>query len=340
MGKNKRSFTTISYDNGVLSLLDQTKLPTQESYINIKTVEEVATSIETMIVRGAPAIGITAAYGIAIAAKTNTDFMKAHDRLARTRPTAVNLFWALNRMKKIWETGCTVQRLEDEAHRIYQEDVQSCKKIGQLGSELIKDGSTILTHCNAGALATSEYGTALSIIREAHNSGKQIKVYADETRPVLQGSRLTAWELMKDGIDVTVIPDNAVAHLLSKDLIDCAVVGADRIAANGDVANKIGTRQISCLLFHHFKPVYVAAPWSTIDMNLNNGSEIIIEERSSREVTHIGNVQIAPTGVAVENPAFDITPNGWLAGIVTEEGFTGTDIKKGISEQLLKKMTN
>ena len=339
MGKNKHSFRTISYDNGVLSLLDQTKLPTQESYINIKTVEEVAVAIETMIVRGAPAIGLAAAYGIAIAAKTNTNFLEAHTRLARTRPTAVNLFWALNRMKKVWETGCTARRLEDEAHRIYQEDVQSCKQIGQLGAELIKDGSTILTHCNAGALATSEHGTALSIIREAHNSGKQIKVYADETRPVLQGSRLTAWELMKDGIDVTLIPDNAVAHLLSKNLIDCAVVGADRIAANGDVANKIGTRQISCLLFHHSKPVYVAAPWSTIDMNLNSGAEIVIEERPPHEVTHIGNVQVAPTGISVRNPAFDITPNGWLAGIVTEEGFTGANIKKGISEQLLKKMT-
>jgi methylthioribose-1-phosphate isomerase len=328
------SFQTIAYDKGVLSLIDQRKLPTEECYLQLTQLEAVAQSIETMVVRGAPAIGVTAAYGIVIAAKTNMDLQAAHDRLARTRPTAVNLFWALERMKKLWSQDCDFETLQAEANSIYREDVAACRSMGEHGAQLIEDGATILTHCNAGALATSEYGTALSVIRFAHAAGKNIKVFADETRPVLQGARLTAWELMRDGIDVTVIPDNAVAHLLSQDLIDCAVVGADRIAANGDVANKIGTRQVAGMLhLHDQRPLYVAAPWSTIDMSLSHGSQIPIEERSAREVTHIGDVQVTPDGVCVRNPAFDITPAAWIESVITEIGVTGKDIGEGLRRQ-------
>ena len=238
MVKNENAFTTVSYNKGVLTLLDQTKLPIEETYIDFKTVEGVARAIETMVVRGAPAIGVTAAYGIALAAHRGEDIGESHERLSRTRPTAVNLFWALDRMKSVWSQGATLSCIEKEAHDIYKEDVESCRKIGEYGAEFIDDGATILTHCNAGA-----------------------------------------WELMKDGIDVTVVPDSALAHLLSKDLIDCAVVGSDRIAANGDVANKIGTRSVACLLHLHGRPLYVAAPWSTIDMSLENGAMIPIEER-------------------------------------------------------------
>lgn len=330
----KSSFYTIAYRTGTLSLIDQRKLPTEEVYIELSDLESVARSIETMVVRGAPAIGVTAAYGIVIAAYTNVDLQEAHDRLARTRPTAVNLFWALERMKKCWTQSSDFKTLEAEANAIYEEDVAACRSMGEHGAALIEDGATILTHCNAGALATSEYGTALSVIRFAHAAGKNIKVFADETRPVLQGARLTAWELMRDGIDVTVIPDNAVAHLLSQDLIDCAVVGADRIAANGDVANKIGTRQVAGMLHLHDRPLYVAAPWSTIDMSLSNGTQIPIEERDSREVTHVGGVQIAPDGVAVRNPAFDVTPAAWVESVVTEKGPTGKDISAGLKRQL------
>ena len=290
-----------------------------------------------MVVRGAPAIGVTAAYGMAVAARTGEDLQQAHDRLARTRPTAVNLFWALDRMKTVWADDATLERIEHEAQAIYDEDVAACREMGRIGGELIEDGATVLTHCNAGALATSEYGTALSVIRAAHESGKNIRVFADETRPVLQGSRLTAWELMKDGIDVTVIPDNAVAHLLGERKIDCAVVGSDRIAANGDVANKIGTRGVACLMHHHERPLYVAAPWSTVDMSLATGAEIPIEERNPREVTHVGDTQIAPDGVKVRNIAFDVTPAIWVAGIVTELGFTGKDIAAGLAEQAARK---
>jgi len=337
MVKNENAFTTVSYNKGVLTLLDQTKLPIEEAYIDFKTVEGVARAIETMVVRGAPAIGVTAAYGIALAAHRGEDIGESHERLSRTRPTAVNLFWALDRMKSVWSQGATLSCIEKEAHDIYKEDVESCRKIGEYGAEFIDDGATILTHCNAGALATSEYGTALSVIRAAHNQGKKIKVFANETRPLLQGARLTAWELMKDGIDVTVVPDSALAHLLSKDLIDCAVVGSDRIAANGDVANKIGTRSVACLLHLHGRPLYVAAPWSTIDMSLENGAMIPIEERISKEITHIGETQVVPTGVKVFNAAFDITPVKWVTRIITELGSTGMDIQRDLLKQLLGK---
>lgn len=328
------AFRTIRYEPGVLTLIDQTKLPTEETYVELRDVESVARAIETMVVRGAPAIGVTAGFGIALAARTGFDLVEAHARLARTRPTAVNLFWALDRMKRFVADNGDTEAIEREAQAIYDEDVEMCRRMGEFGAELIPDGATVLTHCNAGALATAELGTALSVIRTAHAQGKNIKVFADETRPVLQGARLTAWELMKDGIDVTVIPDNAVAHLLGEGLIDCAVVGADRIAANGDVANKIGTRGVACLHYHHGRPLYVAAPWSTIDMSLATGKQIPIEERHAEEVTHIRGVQIAPTGVKVRNPAFDVTPASWIAGIITDRGFTGKDIAAGLAKQL------
>jgi methylthioribose-1-phosphate isomerase len=236
-------------------------------------------------------------------------------------------------MKRVWSIDRDPKRLEGEAQAIYDEDAAASAEMGRIGESLIPDGASILTHCNAGALATAELGTALAVIRAAHNAGKRIKVYADETRPVLQGARLTAWELMKDRIDVTLIPDVAVAHLLSEERIDCAIVGADRIARNGDAANKIGTRGVACLLHHHHKPVYVIAPWSTVDMRLPNGKAIPIEERPEEEVTHIRGVQIAPSGVKVRNPAFDVTPAEWLSGIVTERGFTGPAVARGLAQQ-------
>ena len=327
------SFRTISYKEGILTLIDQRKLPTEERYVELSTVERVAQSIENMTVRGAPAIGITAAFGIAVAARTNTNLEEAHQRLAQTRPTAVNLFWALERMKTIWSQSASVQDIETEAQKIYDEDVQSCRRIGEFGAALIPDGATILTHCNAGALATSEFGTALSVIRFAHAQGKKIRVFADETRPVLQGARLTAWELMRDGIDVTVIPDNAVGHLLGQGRIDCAVVGADRIASNGDVANKIGTRQVAGMLHLHERPLFVAAPWSTIDMTLEHGGQIPIEERKSEEVTHIQGVAITPENAAVLNPAFDVTPAKWIRSIVTDRGATGSNHAQDLMQQ-------
>jgi methylthioribose-1-phosphate isomerase len=327
------SFKTVQYAGGKVVLLDQTKLPAQEIYVELGDVESVARAIETMVVRGAPAIGVTAAFGIALAARTKMSLEEADRRLRRTRPTAVNLFYALDRMKAKWTSGADSRAIEEEAQRIYDEDVAASRKIGEIGQAQIPDGATVLTHCNAGALATAELGTALAVIRAAHQAGKRIRVFADETRPVLQGARLTAWELMKDGIDVTLIPDGAVAHLLGERLIDCAVVGADRIAKNGDTANKIGTRGVACLLYHHGRPLYIAAPWTTVDMAIASGRQIPIEERAASEVTSIGGVQIAPVGVRVKNPAFDVTPAEWIAGIITDRGFTGKDIAKGLEQQ-------
>ena len=328
------TFRTIAYAPGVLTLIDQTRLPVEEIYLDLNNVEDVARAIERLSVRGAPAIGVAAAYGMAVAARSGMPLQEAHERLARTRPTAVNLFWALDRMKRLWAEGMDdAEALEVEADAIYAEEVVASQKMGEFGAELIPEGATILTHCNAGALATADYGTALAVIRAAHAAKKNIKVFADETRPLLQGARLTSWELMKDGIDVTLIPDAAVAHLVSKGLIDCAVVGADRVAANGDAANKIGTRGVACLLKEYDKPVYVAAPWSTIDMSLPNGDAIPIEERGGEEITHIGGVRIAPEGVKVRNPAFDITPAEWLAGIITDRGFTGKKVAAGLARQ-------
>jgi methylthioribose-1-phosphate isomerase len=314
------SFRTIAYRPGVLTLLDQTKLPSVETYVELRTVEDVARAIETMVVRGAPAIGVTAAFGIALASRTAVPLATADARLRRTRPTAVNLFYGLDRMARAAAVDPSPEALEAEAQRIYDEDVAASKKIGELGAALIPDGATVLTHCNAGALATAELGTALAVIRAAHQSGKKIRVYADETRPMLQGARLTAWELMKDGIDVTLVPDVALGHLLYEHAIDLAVVGADRIARNGDVANKIGTRNVACLLYTHGRPLYVAAPWSTVDLTIASGRQIPIEERAPEEVSTLAGIRIAPEGVKVRNPAFDVTPATWISGLITERG--------------------
>lgn len=328
-----KPFKTVAYTKGRVTLLDQTKLPLQETYVELKTVEEVARAIETMVVRGAPAIGVTAAFGVALAARTGEPLLQADARLRKTRPTAVNLFWALDRMANAATKDPSPDALEIEAQKIYDEDVAASRKIGELGAALIPDGASVLTHCNAGALATAELGTALAVIRAAHNSGKKIRVYADETRPLLQGARLTAWELMRDGIDVTLIPDVALAHLLYEQAIDVAVVGADRIAKNGDTANKVGTRGVACLLYTHGRPLYVAAPWSTIDRSKVSGRQIPIEERSPDEVTCVAGVRTAPEGVRARNPAFDITPAAWIAGVITERGVTGKDIEAGLTNQ-------
>lgn len=315
------SFYTLRFERGRLSMLDQTRLPTEEVYVSLTTVEEVAVAIERLVVRGAPAIGIAAAWGMVLAALAGEDLAAAEARLARTRPTAVNLFAALARMRKVVEaTRGDAAALTAEAQAINDDEIEASRKMGEIGAALVPEGATILTHCNAGALATAELGTALAVIRVAHAQGKHIKVLADETRPVLQGARLTAWELSKDGIDVTVIPDGAVAHFLGRDEIDLAFVGADRIAASGDAANKIGTRGVAGLMKLHERPLYVVAPWSTIDMNLSTGDQIPIEERPAREVTHVGSIRVVPENVAVRNPAFDVTPAAWLAGIITERG--------------------
>lgn len=327
------AFFTLRWKSDRLILLDQTKLPTEESYVALRSVEEVARAIETMVVRGAPAIGITAAFGMAVAAQEGVNLEEADRRLRRTRPTAVNLFWALDRMRPVWSAGASFADLVAQAQRIYDEEAEASRRMGAHGAESIADGARILTHCNAGALATAELGTALAVIRHAHRQGKRIRVYADETRPVLQGARLTAWELMRDGIDVTLIADSAVAHLLAHRELDCAVTGADRIARNGDAANKIGTRGVACLFAYHNLPFYVAAPWSTVDWSLPSGNAIAIEERPDEEVTHIRGVRVAPEGVAVRNPAFDVTPAAWIASMITERGATGPDVAAGLARQ-------
>lgn len=329
------SFYTIRFDGEKVSMLDQRLLPEQEIYYSYTDYKEVAKAIKEMIIRGAPAIGIAAAFGIALGAKNidtlDKDEFKAKfdeilDEFAKTRPTAVNLFWAINRMKRtFYESPClSLNEIKDElvlkAKRIYEEDVLTCKKIGENGEALIKDGYSILTHCNAGALATSEFGTALSVIRAAHKKGKKINVYADETRPYLQGARLTAWELNKDGIPVTVICDNMAGYLMSQRKVDFIVVGADRIAANGDTANKIGTYSLAVLAKYHNIPFYIAAPLSTFDFNIQSGVDIPIEERPATEITHFAGKRLVPEGVNVYNPSFDVTPAELITGIITEKG--------------------
>lgn len=324
-------------DEGVL-MLDQRLLPTEETWLTLKTYAEVADGIRDMVVRGAPAIGVSAAYGIALGVRqfvgTNIvdledDFDYIADVLAKTRPTAVNLFWAIERMrdrfKKAIVDGNSIteikQILIDEAKLIHDEDIESQRLIAEFGGELLADNSTVLTHCNAGALATGGvWGTALGVIRGAVNQGKKISVIADETRPYLQGARLTAWELLQDDIPVTLITDNMSGHLMKKGEVQAVVVGADRIAANGDAANKIGTYMVAVLAKRHNIPFYVAAPLSTIDLNCPTGEEIPIEERNIREITHVKDIQLAPEGIGVANPAFDVTPNDLIAGIVTEKG--------------------
>lgn len=332
MGKN---FYTLKFNGEVVSMLDQRLLPEQEIYCHYTDYKDVVAAIKDMVVRGAPAIGIAAAFGIALGAKQITtldkeDFKKQFDTIldefSKARPTAVNLFWAINRMKRtFYESPClSLNEIKDEliakAKRIYEEDVEICRKIGEVGEPLINNHSNILTHCNAGALATSEYGTALSVIRAAFYRGKKVNVYADETRPYLQGARLTAWELNKDNIPVTVICDNMAGYLMSQGKIDLVIVGADRIAANGDTANKIGTYSLAVLANYHKIPFYVAAPLSTFDNDTKTGRDIPIEERNAREITHFNGKRIVAEGISVYNPSFDVTPRELITAIITERG--------------------
>jgi methylthioribose-1-phosphate isomerase len=328
---------TIAREGDAVVMIDQRKLPAQEVYVRAKSAAEVARAIKTMVIRGAPAIGVAAAMGIALGARRSkatgtqklaAEFQKTCDMMAGTRPTAVNLFWAIDRMKRAFaaaaQAGQSVdeikQRLDDEAQAIHDEDVASCRAMGAFGADIVPADARVLTHCNAGALATAGYGTALGVIRGAVEKGKRVVVFADETRPFLQGARLTAWELLRDGIDTTVITDNMSGALMRLGRVDLVVVGADRIAANGDTANKIGTYGVAVLAREHKIPFYVAAPLSTIDLDTPDGAHIPIEERSAKEVTHVGPSQVAPAGAHVWNPAFDVTPSELIAGIITERG--------------------
>jgi methylthioribose-1-phosphate isomerase len=329
---------TVEWTNEGIRMIDQRLLPNEEKYLMLRSWEEVAEAIKKMVVRGAPAIGVSAAMGLALGASQSVgmsvadledDFNYMCQMMSQTRPTAVNLFWAIERMRDTLRREKTTTddtkkikaRLIQEALAIFQEDIDSNRAIGRFGADLIADGDTILTHCNAGALATAgDYGTALGVIRGARDAGKRVAVIADETRPFLQGLRLTAWELAKDNIPVTVITDNMAGHVMKTGKIDAVVVGADRIAANGDAANKIGTYMVAVLAKKHDIPFYVAAPISTLDLSLKSGDEIPIEERDAKEVTHIREHQLAPDGVNVQNPAFDVTPNELIAAIITDQG--------------------
>jgi len=328
---------TIDWKDDAVVMIDQRKLPASEVYVSCKTAQEVAKAIKTMVIRGAPAIGVAAAMGIALGMRRSkatgtkqfaTEFQKLCDLMAATRPTAVNLFWAIERMKRMFaesaQGGCSVEeikaRLEAEARKIHDADVASCRAMGALGAELIPERARILTHCNAGALATAGYGTALGVIRAAAEQGKQVAVLADETRPFLQGARLTAWELVKDGIDTTVITDNMAGAMMQAGQVDMIVVGADRIAANGDTANKIGTYTVAVLAKEHGIPFYVAAPWSTFDPATPSGGRITIEERSPDEVRRGFGAQTAPDEVRIFNPAFDVTPAELITAIVSDRG--------------------
>ena len=316
----------IRWEDSALYLLDQTRLPAAEDWLRYTDYRQVANAIQTMVVRGAPAIGITAAYAMVLAAQENAgDFPAAMSQakavLAASRPTAVNLFWALDRMEKLWlSAGPDLPRLEEEARAIHREDVQMNETMGKAGAELVPQGARILTHCNAGALATGGYGTALGVIRAAHAQGKVSMVYADETRPLLQGARLTAYELVRDRIPVTLICDDMAGYLMAQGKIDLVVVGCDRMAANGDFANKIGTYSLAVLAKHHGIPFYTALPSSTIDLSIPDGSHIPVEQRSSEEVSCFAGVQTGPVGVQTWNPAFDVTPHELLTAVITERG--------------------
>ena len=328
---------TIEWQPDAVVMIDQRKLPGQEIYVTCKTANEVARAIKTMVIRGAPAIGVAAAMGIALGMNRSkaqgtrqfaVDFNKLCDLMAGTRPTAVNLFWAIDRMKRVFgeaaRAGKSVDEIKAElvkdANAIHDEDVASCRQMGKFGAELVPSGARILTHCNAGALATAGYGTALGVIRAAAEQGKVTQVFADETRPFLQGARLTAWELVRDGVPTTVITESMAGPLMQRGGIDFIVVGADRIAANGDFANKIGTYTVAMMAAAHNVPFYVAAPLSTIDLATADGDAIPIEQRNAREMTHLGSTQLAPDGASVWNPAFDVTPHRLVAGIITEKG--------------------
>ena len=326
---------TLEWTPEGVRFIDQTRLPTEEVYVTCRSYPEVAAAIRDMVVRGAPAIGVTASMGIALgmlqsSAKDEPGLREEFDQIAAamaaTRPTAVNLFWGIERMRRTFEAVARLPRpqvkaaLVREAQQMYREDIAANQSMGQHGAALMPSSGGVLTHCNAGALATCGYGTALGVIRAAIESGKKLHIFADETRPFLQGARLTAWELHKDGIPTTVIADSMAGSMMRRGRIQAVVVGADRIAANGDVANKIGTYTVAVLAREHGIPFYVAAPWSTVDMTTPSGDQIPIEERSPREITHHGGKQMAPDGVLVENPAFDVTPSEYVTAIITERG--------------------
>ncbi len=341
-------------DEGV-EMLDQRLLPTEEKWLMLKSFNDVAAGIKDMVVRGAPAIGVSAAYGVALGVKqfvgTNIDDLEEEleyigEMIGKTRPTAVNLFWAIDRMKKAFQEakaeGRSISEIKqiliDEAKAIHDEDIESQRLIAKYGGELLDDNSTVLTHCNAGALATGGvWGTALGVIRGAVDQGKHIAVIADETRPYLQGARLTAWELHKDEIPVTLITDNMSGHVMKKGRVQAVVVGSDRIAANGDVANKIGTYMVAVLAKQHGIPFYVAAPLSTVDMNCPTGEQIPIEERDIREITHVRDIQLAPEGIDVSNYAFDVTPNEFVTAIITEKGVARAPYIQSLKEQFEEK---
>ncbi|MDP9190706.1 MAG: S-methyl-5-thioribose-1-phosphate isomerase [Acidobacteriota bacterium] len=309
--------TPLRWDGRSLFLLDQRLLPREEVWLEYQTASGVAEAIKTMVVRGAPAIGVSAAFGMAMAAQRGDDLTIAANELRQARPTAVNLAWAIDRMLRTHAAGGD---LTVEAEHILDEDVAANRRMGQYGAELLGAQSTVLTHCNAGALATGGYGTALGVIRAAVEAGKRVAVFADETRPYLQGARLTAWELQRDGIDVTLITDSMSGYFFQEGKFDAVIVGADRIAANGDAANKIGTYTVAVLAHAHGIPFYIAAPVSTIDPNCPTGAEIPIEERSAQEVTDIGGTRMAPEGIQVRHPAFDVTPARLITAIITERG--------------------
>jgi methylthioribose-1-phosphate isomerase len=337
-------FFTVEWQNGTVVMLDQRLLPTKEIYRTYRDYRGVAKAIKDMVVRGAPAIGVAAAMGLALGARQlkkvsdSNEFERLCQVFAVTRPTAVNLFWAIERMRRVYnrvqKQGADVIRtaLEREALKMHQEDIAANRRMGRYGATLIPKSATILTHCNAGALATAGYGTALGVIRAAWEQKKNISVFVPETRPFLQGARLTAWELQKEGIPATLITDNMVGHFMQQGKIDCVIVGTDRTAANGDVANKIGTYTSAVLADRHNVPFYVAAPTSSIDLACPNGKHIPIEERSSREVTHVFGKQVAPTNMRVANPAFDVTPHELVTAIVTEKGVARNPFQKTLSK--------
>jgi methylthioribose-1-phosphate isomerase len=335
---------TIQWTDAGVVMIDQTRLPFEETFVTCRSYEEVAKAIRDMIIRGAPAIGVAAAMGVALGvlqtneADLDAQFERICQTLAATRPTAVNLFWAIDRMKRKFaelrrQPIAEMRRaLVAEAQEVKREDIAICEAIGRNGAGLVPDHKTVLTHCNAGALATAGYGTALGVIRAAVAAGKQIDVFADETRPFLQGARLTVWELQQDDIAATLITDNMAGHFLKSGRIGCVVVGADRIAANGDVANKIGTYSVAVLAKENGVPFYVAAPISTLDLTLASGDAIPIEQRNPAEVTHVFGVPIAPEATLVQNPAFDVTPNRYVTAIITEKGVARAPYETSLKE--------
>jgi methylthioribose-1-phosphate isomerase len=349
-GERRNEVRTVWWEPGAVCLIDQTKLPHTRDVVRCTTVAEVTAAIRAMVVRGAPAIGVTAAYGMALAARSSAatdraglldELAGAKETLDAARPTAVNLSWATARMLRVAREMGPVARVAEmaeglltEAHAVREEDERTCRSIGEHGAALLRSGTRILTHCNAGGLATTGYGTALAPIRTAHEGGKELRVLVDETRPFLQGSRLTAWELREAGIPLTLITDNMAAHFMGRGEVDCIIVGADRIVANGDVANKIGTYGLAVLAHAHAIPFYVAAPTSTIDMSLENGEQIPIEQRDPREVTHLGEMALAPEGVEAAHPAFDVTPHDLVTAIITEKGTVEPPFEKELRRLL------